>query len=74
MADILAEEMPTVFKETGLIHFLDHGDFSAFIRCAKGSEHTGVAATDHEYVNIHGFLSKPISSEQLLSNVNRLIG
>lgn len=42
---------------------------------------TSIANTDYaalfptdEYVNIHGFLTKPISSAQLLSNVKRLIG
>ncbi|MBC7251841.1 MAG: response regulator [Anaerolineae bacterium] len=42
---------------------------------------TSIANTDYaalfptdEYVNIDGFLSKPISSEQLLSHVKRLIG
>jgi CheY-like chemotaxis protein len=41
---------------------------------------TSIANTDYaalfptdEYVNIHGFLSKPISSDQLLSHVKRLI-
>ena len=42
---------------------------------------TSIANTDYaalfptdEYINIHGFLTKPISSEQLLGHVKRLIG
>jgi len=42
---------------------------------------TSIANTDYaalfptdEFINIHGFLTKPISSEQLLSHVKRLIG
>jgi CheY-like chemotaxis protein len=41
---------------------------------------TSIANTDYaalfptdEYINIHGFLTKPISSDQLLSHVKRLI-
>ena len=42
---------------------------------------TSIANTDYaalfptdEFINIHGFLTKPISSEQLLSYVKKLIG
>jgi len=42
---------------------------------------TSIANTDYaalfptdEYVNIHGFLSKPVSPDQLLSHVRRLVG
>jgi CheY-like chemotaxis protein len=42
---------------------------------------TSIANTDYaalfptdEYINIHGFLTKPITSEQLLSHVKKLIG
>jgi CheY-like chemotaxis protein len=41
---------------------------------------TSIANTDYaalfptdEYINIHGFLTKPIASDQLLSHVKRLI-
>ncbi|MDY7041027.1 MAG: response regulator [Chloroflexota bacterium] len=41
---------------------------------------TSIANTDYaalfptdEYINIHGFMTKPISPEQLLSNVKRLL-
>jgi len=42
---------------------------------------TSIANTDYaalfptdEYVNIHGFLTKPVAPDQLLSHVKRLVG
>jgi CheY-like chemotaxis protein len=42
---------------------------------------TSIANTDYaalfptdEYINIHGFLSKPISADQLLGQIERLLG
>ena len=42
---------------------------------------TSIANTDYaalfptdEFINIHGFLSKPISADQLLSQIKRLLG